>query len=71
MFFFLRFIIKPVKGVFYLQFDKKEKKGGVMVSKNTNLSWMNKVKKASAHNQNILHGDTSMYNIKRKVYKTV
>ena len=36
--FFLRFIIKPVKGVFYLQFDKKEKKGGVMVSKNTNLS---------------------------------
>jgi len=31
---------------------------------------MNKVKKTSAHSQNILHGDT-MYNIKRKGYKTV
>jgi thioredoxin-related protein len=49
---------------------KKKEKGGVMVFENTNLQ-MNKVKKASAHSQNILHGDTSMYNIKIKDYKTV
>jgi len=28
------------------------------------------VKKTTAHNQNILHGDT-LYNIERKKYKTV